>query len=250
MLQGWKLLLLSLLLCVNTATAEVFHYVTDSGRKVYVNSLHKVPAEYRDQIKVREEASAGLDASEQADRAAKRQQEALSGKVRREIRRLEDTLAKMRTPVIIRGNQVVVPVRLVAAGRRADVNLVLDTGASITVLHQNAVSRLPLNQREKSLATVAGGGQIELQRVILDRVEFGPYVVNNKPAAVIESSGQQLYDGLLGLDLLANSGYKINFQAREIIWNETRFEELSEQLELLRNPPEEDTDSDSTDAAE
>jgi hypothetical protein len=54
-----------------------------------------------------------------------------------EINRKQEKLAyKSETKVFIKGNQVLVPVTLGYDSKEAEALLVLDTGASITVLHQ------------------------------------------------------------------------------------------------------------------
>lgn len=214
-------------------SAEVFHYVTDSGRKVYVNSKHKVPAQYRDQLKVKKEASAALTTEEKSAQDKTRAVAQTQADIRREIRRLEGLRDKMRTPVIIRGNQVIVPVRMVTAGRRLNLKLVLDTGATSTVIHQQSVQGVSLNVRNKSKAVVAGGGVINLQNVVFERIEFGPYTVKNHTASVIESKRQSFYDGLLGMDLLANSAYKIDFKEQVIIWDAEQYQKANDLLAEL-----------------
>ncbi|WP_271272581.1 retropepsin-like aspartic protease [Aliamphritea hakodatensis] len=232
-------------LCVlaGTAGAEVFHYVTETGRKVYVSSLHKVPAQYRDQIDIKQNGSAALTAEQKRDQQQQREQARNETETRREIRRLEALRDKMRTPVTIRGNQVIVPVRIVTAGRRLDLRLVLDTGASRTVIHQQALRNISLNVRQKGKAVVAGGGLIDMQHVIIERAQFGPYTFENHTIAVIESTGKSFSDGLLGMDLLAHSGYKIDFAEQAIIWNAEQYEKANTLIAELKGentPPPDD----------
>lgn len=242
-------LLFGLCTLAGLVSAEVFHYVTESGRKVYVSSLHKVPAQYRDQIKVKQGNRPALTAEEKTVQEELREQARDDAEVRREIRRLETLRDKMRTPVTIRGNQVVVPVRIVTAGRRLDLKLVLDTGATRTVIHQKAMQGVSLNTRRKGKAVVAGGGQINMQHVIFERVKFGPYTFENHTAAVIESQGRNFSDGLLGMDLLAHSGYKIDFAEQVIIWNAEQYEKANALIAELKgeNIPEATTATDTAD---
>ncbi len=233
-------LLCGLCTLAGVAGAEVFHYVTESGRKVYVSSLHKVPAQYRDQIKVKQNKNAALTDAQKVEQGKQREQARTEAETRREIRRLEQLRDKMLTPVTIRGNQVVVPVRIVTAGRRLDLKLVLDTGASRTVIHQQSMRGVSLNVRQKGKAVVAGGGQIDMQHVIVERVKFGPYTFENHTTAVIESTGRSFSDGLLGMDLLAHSGYKIDFAEQTIIWNAEQYEKANALIAELKgeNTPE------------
>ncbi|WP_417221848.1 retropepsin-like aspartic protease [Amphritea sp.] len=228
---------ISFLLCVSvsfspTVTAQIFHYTDGNGRKVYVDSEHKIPPQYR-------QKSQSIDTERQTDeekQASEVSRQQLSNEFQRkqQIRKLESTIAKMTTPVKIIGNQVLVPVDVVWRGRKASLHLLLDTGASMTVLHRDGVSSLNIASRNSSYAQVAGGGIIKTERVVFDRVELGPYRIENKSTAVIETTGQQAFDGLLGMDILGGGQYKIDFQQRKIIWSPEKYQQFTDALVQLK----------------
>ncbi|MDX2422623.1 MAG: retropepsin-like aspartic protease, partial [Amphritea sp.] len=225
---------LSFLLCLSasfspTVVAEIFHYTDGNGRKVYVDSPHKIPPQYRE--KSQTIATEQRTDEEKLASQASRQQISNEFQRKQQIRKLEQTIEKMTTPVKIIGNQVLVPVDVVWRGRKASLHLLLDTGASMTVLHRDGVSSLNIASRNSSYAQVAGGGIIKTERVVFDRVELGPYKIENKSTAVIETTGQQAFDGLLGMDILGGGQYKIDFQQRKIIWSPEKYQQFMDALE-------------------
>jgi predicted aspartyl protease len=228
---------LSFLLCLSasfspTVVAEIFHYTDGNGRKVYVDSPHKIPPQYRE--KSQTIATEQRTDEEKLASQASRQQISNEFQRKQQIRKLEQTIEKMTTPVKIIGNQVLVPVDVVWRGRKASLHLLLDTGASMTVLHRDGVSSLNIASRNSSYAQVAGGGIIKTERVVFDRVELGPYKIENKSTAVIETTGQQAFDGLLGMDILGGGQYKIDFQQRKIIWSPEKYQQFMDALEQLK----------------
>ncbi|MDO6564956.1 aspartyl protease family protein [Amphritea sp. 1_MG-2023] len=215
-----------------SASAEILHYIDANGRKVYVDSAHKIPIQYRQQsqsITTERQTDAQKQASEE-----NRQQQSDAFRRKQQIRQLETTIEKMTTPVKIIGNQVLVPVNVVWRGRKANLNLLLDTGASMTVLHRDGVSSLNISSRNSGYAQVAGGGLIKTDRVVFDRIEMGPYKVENKSTAVIENRGQQSFDGLLGMDMLGGGDYSVDFGQRQIIWAPAKYEQLTDALKQLK----------------
>ena len=219
---------------VFNVSAEVFSYVDDKGRKIYVDSQHKIPPRYRDRDRTRIIAVEQLTDQEQQERKLKRELEGQRQKLKRELRKLEAILSKMETTIILRGRQVIVPVDLNWRGRKRALNLLLDTGASMTVLHQGAVASLKTVSRESSYAQVAGGGLIRTERVVFDRLSVGPYDFDNQTTAVIENSGNAGFDGLLGMDVLGRVRYEIDYDQRKIIWSPGEYKEMQLAAEKLK----------------
>ena len=221
------------------ARSEIYSYTDDKGRKVFVDKAYKIPAKFRDQDNRRTIAAPKLSEEEQQARSLQRDLDSKKIKLRRELRKLEDTLARMETPVIIRGNQVIVPVRVNWRGSKRDLNLLLDTGASITVIHQQSVASLNAVSREQSYAQVAGGGTIRTERVVFDRMSVGPYDLDNKTTMVIEHVGTSGFDGLLGMDILGAIRYQIDFAGSKIIWSPDEYEKMKVALEVIKGEQEE-----------
>ncbi|MBQ0756184.1 MAG: clan AA aspartic protease [Amphritea sp.] len=162
------------------------------------------------------------------DLAGKRQE------LKRQLRKLETTLAKMETSIILRGRQVILPVEINWRGRKRTLNLLLDTGASMTVLHQDSVASLNTVSRDSSYAQVAGGGLIKTERVVFDRVSVGPYDFENQSTAVIENSGSAGFNGLLGMDILGRVRYEIDYGQRKIVWSPGEYKQMQLAAEKLK----------------
>ncbi len=223
-------LLLLVLLPVHSAWAQIYKYVDERGRQVYVDSLSKVPQQFRDQLETRAQSVTPPDPQRQAQRAEQERVQQLSG----QRRKLEQLLRESETAVKVGNNRVVVPVTVVYGGRRAQTQMVLDTGATNTVFHRDALSSLNYVTQAAGRARVAGGGTIETQAVSFDRIEIGPYKTNNVRATVIDHQGPSVgNDGLLGMDFLMNVRYRIDYDRQMILWEPDRYQELQLRLRQL-----------------
>ncbi len=89
--------------------------------------------------------------------------------------------------------------------------LLLDTGASITSLSSNLVSRLGLADTGRSinLSTANGITQAKLYRV--NRLQIGSVVLRNMIVAEIDLSSQSGFQGLLGTDVLNQLSPKYSY---------------------------------------
>jgi clan AA aspartic protease (TIGR02281 family) len=139
-------------------------------------------------------------------------------------RRVDETViysSNAPTKVTVIGNSVIVPVTLVYQGNQVDVQLLLDTGASGTVINAEIADRLNINlsKARKVRGQVVGGAVIEASQVTLSRVTVGPHTKENAAVFVIAHKGPAAkYDGLLGLDILRGLKYNVDFDKQLIIW--------------------------------
>jgi clan AA aspartic protease (TIGR02281 family) len=125
------------------------------------------------------------------------------------------------TKVTVVGNSVLVPVTLVHGGNQADVQLLLDTGASVTAINDEIAKRLDMNLRSdrKIRGQVVGGQVIEAYVITLNSLTVGPHTKSDIPITVIPHTGPRvIYDGLLGMDVLRGFKYRVDLDKKLILW--------------------------------
>ena len=225
-------LLTALLLPVG-AGAEFYSYEDRSGTLHFVDDQSKIPKEYRQKLQVRKDKYDDLPEEERAlmletDRrerdAARRseteQQERLrqarSEKEKREA--LELRRMALITPVVIAGHQVFVPVKLANGSAETEAMLLLDTGATSSVISPEVAARLNIEKAENVRARVVGGRDLKVKRTILRQMQVGPVQRADQEVMIISQRGGGFGDGLLGMNFLAGLKYTIDFQKQTINW--------------------------------
>ena len=218
--------------------AEFYKYVDKEGRTFYVDDLGKVPPEYRDQIKVYREKYDDLPADQRNTRLEEDQQKQNEQELekRRQLeqelqqaaereeaqRKMEEQLdrqKKLETAVIIEGNRIFVPVTLGNNGIEIETLLLLDTGASQTVVHREIAVQLNIITLKKGLSQVAGGQQVYAEMGKIDYLKIGPHTIKNATVIVINHEGPPVnFKGMLGMNFLKNFQYKLDFEKQVIQW--------------------------------
>ena len=169
--------------------AGAFYTYTDSQGVVHmVDNLERVPQKYRQGMKVTE--------SVQPHRA--------------------------NTPVLIRGNQVIVPVTIVFRGRAVETRLLLDTGASFTTINEDLAAKLGVggDSVRAGKSTVADGRTVGSYRFSADSIAVDDHLLPSAETSILPGSGGKGYEGLLGMNYLKNFRYHVNFDQRMIEWGQ------------------------------
>jgi len=125
------------------------------------------------------------------------------------------------TKVRIINNQVLVPVLLKSGGDSVRAEMVLDTGATRTAIHDGVANRLriDLRQAKQSVAEVADGRLMRSVSTTLDSVTVGPFTMTAAELDIIPYRGNQgVHDGLLGMDFLSRHRYQIDMEHEQIRW--------------------------------
>ena len=134
----------------------------------------------------------------------------------------EDKRDTEKTRVTIVGNTVLVPATLGYGGNAVEALLVLDTGASHTLISTEVAARLHIHPAEASKVRiqVVGGALVEIALARLGFISVEPHTKKDAVIGIIEDNGPFKYDGLLGMDFLRGLKYHIDFENRVIRWNE------------------------------
>lgn len=173
-----------------TALADIFQYTDAHGTVVMVDDESKIPKKFRNQTRITRSDSAG----------------------ERKI-----------TSVIVRNNHVLVPVRFSYHDTTVEALLLLDTGATTTVISTKLANRLGITpaHTQSHSGWVADGREVQTFRVRIDYMAVGPKVKLNPEVSIMPSNGPEVeYDGLLGMNFLSENTYRLDTKTQIMEWQQ------------------------------
>lgn len=107
------------------------------------------------------------------------------------------------------GDHYLAPVKL--NGRHS--RLLVDTGASITTVTADVFSQLRQRGHYRDLGKFTlntAGGRVEARMITLEKVEFGPFKLNNVTLMVLPEDTLTGAEGLLGMNILKRFEFRID----------------------------------------
>lgn len=222
-------MLLSSQLLTSSARCEFYNFIDKNGTTHFVDDISKIPTEYRKNKKVYHEEEDSLSKEERAKRYQQKQKEleqdaahdAETHKKRQLLKEKEERenfARSLVTPVTITGNRVFVQVNLSSSSAQTTALMLIDTGASSTLITSSVADRLKLTGGSTAVGKGVGG-RVMTKRSILSEARVGPTKRTNLQVSIINERGDTGYgDGLLGMDYLRGYKYHIDFEKQVLVW--------------------------------
>jgi predicted aspartyl protease len=171
-----------------TARADFFQYTDRDGTVVMVDDESKIPKKFRKQTRTTRADTGG---------------------------------ASKTTAVMVKNNQVIVPVRFSYRNTTVDAWLLLDTGATTTTISTDLADRLGIKpgSTQRRLAQVADGRVVQTFRTRVDHMAVGPKMKHSAEVSIVPSNGPDMgFDGLLGMNFLGDFPYRLDLNGQLIEW--------------------------------
>ncbi|WP_223907159.1 aspartyl protease family protein [Geobacter sp. AOG1] len=141
---------------------------------------------------------------------------------RNQVTQYKDSEKGQTTSVRIVGDQVLVPVTLRNGSIAVQVWLVLDTGASLTTIHEDVAARLNIdwNSTRGRSVRIADGSQVATRSAMLESISVGSKTSSPAEVSIMPFQGEKgKAEGLLGMNFLRDHRFHIDFANQQLRWN-------------------------------
>ena len=122
------------------------------------------------------------------------------------------------TPIQRKGNNILIPVTLGNQGKEVTVEMIFDTGAHDTVVHESLARQLSTKPYRTVKRRVADGRDVTSKISNIDYIKVGPYTVTNFTVCQLEQANVSRDKGLLGMSFLQNHPFEIDLKRNIIKW--------------------------------
>jgi len=238
----WALVAFAAGLCCGLpVSAEFYKYTDKSGRTVYVDEVWKIPAEYQNQVGryaekfdhlPADQKTHAVESEQERQRVFELERQRQTEVHLRELREREDLdrqrqaeierqnkMKAMETRVTISNNQIIVPVSFSNGGLEASAQLILDTGATHTVIYRSFARQLNILSLAMGQSKVASGQSVFSEVGKVDSMKVGPIKARDFPVIIMSFEGPPVaYSGLLGMDFLSRVEYVLDYENQVIRW--------------------------------
>ncbi|SCX92945.1 retropepsin-like aspartic protease [Desulfoluna spongiiphila] len=211
------ILAMAWLLSCQTGYAEFYQYRNEDGVICFTDDLSEVPQEEADKSKVFYDQ---FDERPEESRVELKEEEMTKEELERKANPLPEAASRVAsTRFTFADNKILVRVTIGNNSRSVSAILLLDTGASTTVIHEALARRVGLRNMATGQASVAGGHTIQTGITTADFISLGPKRLDNPTITVIPYyGGHTQHEGLLGMDFLKNFPHTIDTANHRILW--------------------------------
>lgn len=229
------------LCCGLPVFAEFYKYVDKTGKTYYVDEVWKIPAEYQNQVGryaekfdhlPEDQKTQAVESDQERQRTLELEHQRQNELLLQELRVREDLdrqrqaeierknkLKAMETRVTIANNQIIVPVSFSNGGLEAATQLILDTGATHTVIYRSFASQLNILSLATGQSKVASGQSVVSEVGKVDSMKVGPIQARDFPVIIMPFDGPPaFFSGLLGMDFLSRVEYVLDYENQVIRW--------------------------------